>query len=109
MIKYLKTESFGELPIRIAYSALKRFQEKTGKSLMDEGALQNIYGGEIEDLLFYAIESGCKAEKKTFELKQDQMEEVLDECLFDFIKLIPAFFPKQEESAMPKASRPQKK
>jgi len=33
----------------------------------------------------------------------------LDECLFDFIKLIPAFFPKQEESAMPKASRPQKK
>lgn len=109
MVKYLKTQEFGDLPICLSYSALKHFQEKTGKSLMEQGALQNIFGGEIEELLYFALESGFKKEKKDFNIKREQMEEILDDCLFDFVRLIPEFFPKEEEKPLPKSSKPQKK
>lgn len=96
MIKYLKTEEFGDLPVRIGYSALKRYKEKTDKSLMDKDGLDNMMSGDLEYLLFYSLQSGFRATKQKMELEFSDMEFVLDECMFDFVKMIPAFFPKDD-------------
>lgn len=99
MIKYLKTEEHGDLPIRISYSALKKFQEKTNKSLMDKGGLNDLMSGDLEHLLYFSLESGYRAAKRKneFKFKFEEMEEILDDCMFDFIKLIPEFFPKEDD------------
>lgn len=109
MIKYLKTDTKGDLPIRISYSALKKFQEKTDKSLMDNEGLSNMLSGDLEHLLFYALQSGYKAEGKKLDLEFGDMENILDECMFEFIKLIPAFFPKSDEKSLSKSAGEKKK
>jgi hypothetical protein len=111
MIKHLTLENGEKLPVRIAYSALKKFKEETGKSLMSEDALKDIFSGDVEVLLYYSLQKGFKVEGRPFEYKKEDMEDILDEVLFDFIKLIPLFFPKTDEidPPLPKASKPQKK
>lgn len=100
MIKHLKVKE-ENLPIRISYFALKKFQEETGKSLMGGEGLQDMFTGELEVLLFYGLQSGHKMEGKVFSYKKEQMEDILDMCLFEFIKLIPEFFPKDDAPKEP--------
>lgn len=100
MVKYLEVNK-EKLPIRISYSALKKFQEETGKSLMGGEGLKDIFTGELEVLLFYGLQSGFKIEQKVFPFKKDQMEDILDVTLFEFIKLIPEFFPKDDAPKKP--------
>lgn len=97
MIKYLKTESFGNLPVRISYYAMKKYQADTGKSLMNQfqSGFTDMMSGELEYLLFYALKKGYQVEKRQFEFTMQDMEDILDETFFDFIKLIPEFFPKE--------------
>lgn len=113
MIRFIETQSYGKLPVRVSYSALKQYQLETGKeALSEEGMLDNMFTGELEILLFHALKRGFKLQGKEFTLKKEEMEDVLDECLFEFIKIIPEFFPKgqQEElSNLPKKSKTEKK
>lgn len=104
MIKYLNTTSFGNLPLRVSYYALKMFKVETGKDFMlsktDSSALEM---ADFETLLFYSLEKGHKMMNRSFSFTRDGkeipftkeiMEDVLDEVLFDFINIIPEFFPK---------------
>ena len=94
MVKYLKVNN-EKLPVCIAYTALKKFQEQTGKSVMSQnGIMDDIFSGDLEYLLLFALESGYAKEGKECPYKKDDMAGLLDDCLFDFIKLIPEFFPK---------------
>ena len=46
-----------------------------------------------EPMLYYSILSGFKAIKKECTISRNDMEDVLDECLFDWIEMFPKFFP----------------
>ena len=93
MIKYLET-SQGKLPVRISYYALKKFQEETGTSFLKGGntGLSDLSFGDMELLLFYSLEKGYKFEGTPMPYTKDQMEDLMDEVFFDFMKLIPEFF-----------------
>lgn len=98
-------------PIRLRYLALEKFQEETGikfqeMGVSDEGQKLKYY----EPLLFFSLESGAKAIKKELTLKREDMPEVLDECMWEFIQLIPKFMPEpEEEKDTPQESRGQKR
>jgi len=71
-------------PLRVSYYALKKYQQETGKGIETlEDDMAN-----LEILLDYSIQAGCKAEDKEFTLKRDDMEFMLDETLNDFNKII---------------------
>lgn len=115
MIKYLETETFGKLPIRIQYSALKKFEEATGKSLMmDPEVLKNMQMKELEVLLFYSIKSGYRAINEECKLTQEQMEDILDEdggVFYQFLTSIPDFMQKmlpKNVKTLPKKANPAK-
>ena len=78
-------------PVRISYFALKMLKAESGLSL------ENIAGQDdfsaYETLLFYSLMQGAKITGEPFEFKREDMEMVMDEVFFDFIKLIPLFFP----------------
>jgi hypothetical protein len=79
-------------PIRISYAAMKHFSANTKKSIDDLGGDMNLY----EELLWQALRSGAKYCDADLELKREEMEDVLDHCFFDFVELIPGFFPKKK-------------
>ncbi|OQY11125.1 MAG: hypothetical protein B6I31_05495 [Desulfobacteraceae bacterium 4572_19] len=85
-----------QYPVRVSYSVLKNVKASTGKSIdMDSSQDYELY----ESILFFALKSGAKAQGIEFNWKIEQMEEVLDECFFEFINLIPLFFPKNLKAA----------
>lgn len=90
-----------KLPVRISHYALTKYKEETGKDFEDAFATGQLPMEMFEPLLFYSIESGCKALKEefTFNREEDGFE-LLEECFFQFTQLIPAFFP--EEAAVAK-------
>lgn len=84
-----------KLPIRLSYRVFKGLKTDLGKE-----NLENITGGEgldpelMETMLWHGLISGHKHEDKEMKFKKEDMEDVLDECMFEFLKLIPLFFPK---------------
>lgn len=85
-----------KLPIRISYYALKKLQEEMKR----EGGLGSIDLASmdvsaLEALLFYGLERGAKVEGIPFQWRREDMEDLLDECYMEFIRIIPEFFPPQ--------------
>ena len=96
MIRYLKFEN-QELPIRISYYALKRLKLDLGRSFStdDDGTDYEVY----ETLLYYALKKGYEKTDKEFPFSKDDMEKIMDEVYFDFLRLIPEFFEDMSISA----------
>jgi hypothetical protein len=95
MVKHI-TYKGKKYPVRIGYYALKKVKEEFSKGLADieEGDIE-VY----EPLLFYGLKQGAKVEGEDFDFKLEDMEQVLDECFFEFIKIIPLFFQEGGEEA----------
>ena len=95
-------------PIKVGYYALKH----AGKELSVDGKamdMDKLLSGEMENyepLLFHALVMGHRLEGRVMELKREDMEYMLDECLFKFITVLPNFFPKTDEVG--KQGTPQK-
>jgi hypothetical protein len=81
------------LPVKMGYYALKMLQKENGASMDQIQEDFSLY----EPLLFYCLEQGHKVQKKELTLTMKDMEEVLEECFFEFIGLIPNFFPDVEK------------
>ena len=77
-----------KLPIKLGYYALKMIQSEQGVDLTDNNELA-LY----EPLLFYALKQGHKVENKKFTFKKTDMVDILDDCFFEFVEMIPKFFP----------------
>ena len=77
----------------MGYYALKMLQKDHGASM--DAIQDNI--ALYEPLLFYSLEQGHKIQKKEFTLTMDDMVDVLEECFFEFVGLIPKFFPDVEK------------
>ena len=93
MVEYIKYQN-KEYPVRISYSAIKRIQDTTDKNISDLLAEGDI--SLYEKLLYYGMRSGAKADKQEFTFEMGDMEDILDECFLDFVKLVPKFFPDNE-------------
>lgn len=78
-------------PIRLSYRAIKALKAHDGFDVV-AFSKGDFDFGILEVLLWQGLVSGHKSEEKELTLSQDQMEDVLDECWTDFIKLIPKFF-----------------
>lgn len=88
MVEYI-TYKEQRYPIRIGYYTLKMLQSETGKGIEDAANDISVY----ETILYYALKQGAKVAEVDFKFKKEDMEDVLDEALFEFIALIPKFFP----------------
>lgn len=82
-----------ELPVKIGYYAIRRLREEYGAGMEDTKNDLSLY----EPLLFYALEKGHKMDGKKLKYKKSDMEDILEECLFEFLMLIPQFFPDGSE------------
>lgn len=96
MVEYL-VNGDKKYPVRVSYHALSMFKKETGSDF-DSAAGENSIN-IIEPLLYYAIESGCKAvgEKFTLKRKSDEFFELLEDQFMSFANLIPKFFPSDDE------------
>jgi len=82
-------------PIKLGYYVLKMLKAETGKNFEEIGAQDfEIY----ETLLFYSLKQGAKVQEVDFTFTKDDMEQILDECFFEFVELIPKFFPDAKKS-----------
>jgi len=78
-----------KLPIKIGYFAIKMMQKEYNKNLNDvQGDLE-----AYEPLLYYSLMQGHKLAGKEFKFTMEDMEQILDECFFDFASKVTTFFP----------------
>lgn len=84
-----------QYPVKVGYYALKHtaaeIKEKQGRDIN----VLDVMSDDItvlEPLLFYSMVLGAKLEGMLFEMPREEAEFVLDECLADFIRLVPKFF-----------------
>ena len=81
------------LPVKLGYYALKMLHKEHSATIDQVQSDISLY----EPLLYYSLVQGHKVEKKDLELTLEDMEEVLDDCFFEFVALIPKFFPELEK------------
>ena len=93
MIEYI-TYKKKKYPVRVSYFALKHMSKETGGK-MEMTDIGNMDIEMYEALLFFALQAGARAADVEFKFKREEMELVLDECLMEFVGVIPKFFPKQ--------------
>lgn len=98
------------LPIQLGYEAFKKLQKKHKIQIED---ISSLNWENYEPALFYALEMGHAAEHETdgvkFELKLADMPKILNECLWEFVALIPTFFPDIDEELAKNLAAAQKK
>ena len=104
MIEYINYKN-KKYPVRVGYYALKHtsaFLKTKGKPDLD---IEDIFSGDIEvyePLLFFSLQMGAKASDSILELTMEDMEDVLDYCLFEFAEIVPKFFPNNKEAGIEK-------
>lgn len=114
MIKYIKLVKMDETgkvsfdkngkeetekyPIRVSYYVLKMLKEKDGINF--NNIPDDDYQAQ-EALLFYSLEKGHKILGLPMPFKREQMEDLIDYCWQDFVKLIPEFFKAPEGGELP--------
>ncbi len=76
-------------PLRITYSVLKAVKGDIGRDFKDDP--ENFDYEGFESLTYHAIRKGCKAAGKEFDLKRDDIEDVLDEAMSQVIDVLAAF------------------
>ena len=94
MVKYLSIKDgkkTKKLPIRISYYMLKKLKEKHNVDFDQIG--EDMSFDVYESMLFYALEKGHKVDGQEFTYKIEDMEELMDQVFFEFINMIPQFFP----------------
>lgn len=97
-------------PVKLGYAALKKFQADVGENV--EKALSSGKMDVYEPLLYYALEMGHRYTDQEFKfkdskkpIKKEDMELMLDDCLFEFVELIPGFFPTLQNNPNPKKKK----
>ncbi len=96
MVKYISYKG-KQLPIRISYAVLKAMKEVEKVSIT---TMKDDDYSTYEKLLFHALRKGHEVESMEFKFKKEDMEDILDETFFEFVKIIPEFFPKADMPVM---------
>ncbi len=88
MIKHI-TYKGEKYPLRIGYKALKGVNADIGRDFEQKEQGFDYEGAEV--LLYHGLKQGCKFAGKEFKLKKEEMEDVLEESLTEFIQAFTAF------------------
>jgi hypothetical protein len=91
MIEYI-TYKKEKYPVRLSYRVFKGMKKDIGE--VDFNKLKSLDSEVVETMLWHGLQSGAKHDGIELPFKKEDMEDVLDDCFFEFIKLIPKFFPK---------------
>jgi len=84
-----------EYPVKVGYYALKHTAREIKETQNREIGIMDVLSDDItvlEPLLFHSMVMGARLEKQIFEIERKDAEYVLDECLPEFMRLIPKFF-----------------
>jgi len=93
IIKYQKKE----YPVSVGYYALKHTSRELTTDGKEDLSMDAILSGNLETyepLLWYSLVAGHKKEEKELTLQREDVEIMLDDVLWDFLAIIPKFFPK---------------
>jgi len=88
-------------PVRISFTALVKLKKETGKDFESEFELEL-----LEPLLWFSLQSGYQAEGRIFDIKREDVEWMLDECLYEFVRIIPLFMARMKEQTETKGTIP---
>lgn len=95
MTENLKYEN-KDLPISVGYYALKHTSRELTADGKEDLSMDQILSGNLETyepLLWHSLVAGHKKEGKTLTIQREDVEFMLDDVLWQFIALIPKFFP----------------
>lgn len=109
-VKFITIEPFSEegqapkepiqIPVRVGYQCLMVIKETHNKSVaklsMDD---LEVYG----TLFIESVKSGYRAMRKECPYSEEDLIDFFEDCMFEFMKLIPGFFP-NEGGGNPKPS-----
>lgn len=76
-------------PMRITYSVLKAVKADIGRDFENNPDDFDYEG--FESLAYHALKKGCKVSGKDFDIKKDEIEDFLDECMSQVIEMLAAF------------------
>ena len=82
-----------QLPLRISYYAITRFQEESKRDISEIDQDVKL----LEILLWYALVAGHNAEAKEMKIKRDDAPFILDESIEEFNEVLMSFFPQPKE------------
>lgn len=91
MVKYLNYKE-EKLPVRLSYKMFQGMKQDVGG--VDLTKLQSMDPIVMESMLWHGLISGHKHDNVELKLKKTDMEEVLEECMMEFFRIVPLFFPK---------------
>lgn len=106
MVEYLKYKD-KQVPVRISYYALSEFKKETGSEFDDTSGSIDL--AMFEPILFYSIESGCRATGEKMPFKREDMFDILEECFMEFASIMPKFFPEKKGEALIMGNRQQRR
>jgi len=84
-------------PIRIGYKAIKGVNAELGRDFKGDAESFDFEGAEA--LLYHGMKQGCSFAEHEFDLKREDMEDVLDESLDEFIAAFQAFSQEAQKAA----------
>lgn len=87
MVQYIKYNE-KEYPIKLGLHTAQRFQEKHDAEMAEVFNNCDLR----EDLLFYMLQQGARINRTELDLKEEDMADVLDECLTEFLEAFLKFF-----------------
>ena len=106
MVKFI-TYKEKKYPVKVGYYVIKMLKAETGKEIEQVLSGDNMDITVFEILLFYAMKQGAKYTETEFTFEKEDMEMILDDCFFEFLELIPSFFPHLQQK--PQAPQNKKK
>lgn len=92
MVKFFETTWKNQkikIPYRVSYYAIKMLKERDGIVF---SKIQDDDFESYEPLLFYAIEQGYRIINKENPFRREDMCDLLDQVMMEFIQNIPGFF-----------------
>ena len=110
LVHYVEHEG-QELPFRVSYMAISKWQAETKKDLgdLDEVTTDLTL---LEPLFYQALVVGHKFEKRELKIEREDVEMILDLCMVEFLTALTDFFQEVEAGTVqrgPKDTPPKKK
>ena len=92
-VKYIEFNE-KKYPVKLGVFSLQEMQEREGIDLSEMETNISLY----KPVLFLALQLGARIKREPLELKEEDMDIVLDECMVEFALMIPEWIGKDTET-----------
>lgn len=90
-------------PVRLSYRVFKGLKKDLGK--VDIKGLETFDTELMEAMLWHGLVVGHRVMEQEMPFSRGDMEDILDDCMTEFLELVPLFFPKKEGKLNPDLSQ----